>query len=115
MQLSNEDYQQWLERAVTELWYWTATQPKIKQDIQENQQINNEDCFAVHVNQKKLPEFLFDDTTVLEHLQYPKSFIVEDQRGETHNTLGMYNGTFPLLALINFMILFNTRLNEDKT
>jgi hypothetical protein len=106
MQLEDKDYQHWLTRTTTELLYWTADQP-ITQDETDIQ-----DCFSVHVNSKQLPSELFDDTRVSDRITYPKSFTQKTRTGKIHNHLGIYNGTFPLLALTNFTILFNTRINE---
>jgi hypothetical protein len=114
MQLTKTDYTIWLDRATTELLYWTAKQTIVVFD--ENNSTNKlesymHDCFANHINQGVLPKTLYDDNIVPSHIKYP-NFFTGTYNGDG-NHLGSYNATLPLLALLNFMILLNTRLNEN--
>jgi hypothetical protein len=121
MQLSDSDYNNWLDRAVTEIIYWTAEQPKI---IIDNQNITIDpsselhDCFASNVNDRQLSLSLYDPYIIPSNIQYPTGFVGHfDSQQQYHSTgsnLGKLNGTFPLLALLNFMFLFNSRLNETN-
>jgi hypothetical protein len=118
MELSSADYTQWLERTVTEILYWTASQPTVEEVKEANikfndTQTNITDCFSTHINQGKLPSKLYDEINIDKNIKYPKQFT--NLVGEKlYNHLGMTNGTFPLLALLNFLFLFNSRINKNN-
>jgi hypothetical protein len=114
MQLTKTDYTTWLDRATTELLYWTAKQTLVS--FNENNSTDKPesymyDCFANHINQGVLPKTLYNDNIVPSHITYP-NFFTDTHNGDG-NHLGSYNATLPLLALLNFMILLNIRLNEN--
>jgi hypothetical protein len=113
MQLTKTDYTTWLNRATTELLYWTAKQTIITSNETDNtDKLDIYDCFANHIHQGKLPDILFDDDIVPSCIEYPQSFTNIGNRNG--NNLGPYNSILPLLALLNFMILLNARLNENS-
>jgi hypothetical protein len=115
MELSSTDYKRWLERTVTEILYWTASQPTAEEAKEANIKLNDTqanitDCFSAHVNLSKLPLELYDEINIDKSIKYPEQFT--SPTGQSH--LGMTNGTFPLLALLNFLFLFNSRINKNN-
>jgi hypothetical protein len=105
MQLSTADYNKWLDRTVTEILYWTAD----KHYLAENQTTNIDfnDHIAEHIKNRKLPEDLYEHYDMLDNLRFKIGY------DKCSHNLGCANATFPLLALMKFLFLFNTRLNEQ--
>ena len=102
MQLSTDDYNKWLDRTVTEILYWTAE----KHDAIENQTLNIDvnDHVTEHIKNRKLPEDLYDNYDILSNHSFKFYY--------DNTNLGCDNATFPLLALMKFIFLFNVRLHD---
>ena len=102
MRLSTDDYNKWMARTVTEILYWTAN----KYDAIENSTLNIDvnDHVTEHIKNRKLPEDLYENYDILNNHSFKIHY--------DNNNLGCDNATFPLLALMKFIFLFNVRLYD---
>jgi hypothetical protein len=94
LHLSDTDYKNALIRSAKELVYWTSNTG------------NSTDNRINHIQQRKLPEDLYDHYSMLDNPSFRLMYNPED--------LGRVNGTFPLLSYTNLTFLLNTGLLENN-
>ncbi len=108
MGLSETDYQNWLDRSIKEIIYWTAAQPR-KETPQTpafySPDHDHSDCYALHLQEN---QFLATELYPYEHFEkrYPEDY---------HNihgnlSLGASNSIFTLVSLSRGLTLLATRI-----
>ncbi|WP_257266309.1 hypothetical protein [Endozoicomonas sp. ONNA2] len=96
LQVTDADYQQWLQRAAQELVYWTGLQPGEEGYESFRQSLfNHNECYLNHIEQGKLSTEL-----------YPEANKTKKTKACFYNingrlNLGAHNSTFPLITLLN--------------
>ncbi len=97
LRCSDAEYQQWLHRAAQEVVYWTALQPGEEQYEQLPQsRFDHAQCYLNHATgQRKLSPEL-----------YPEAEATQKKEVDFYNingrlNLGVNNGTFPFISLMN--------------
>ncbi|WP_299728600.1 hypothetical protein [uncultured Endozoicomonas sp.] len=113
--LDDVQYQKWLQRAAIEVVYWTALQPDEEGFDQLNSasQFDLEDCYSTHCNDQRgrfsMELYPADCLKMYGYGRppiYPESFLNCNKK----LNLGVNNGTFPFVALMQGYTLACARL-----
>jgi hypothetical protein len=117
MQLTEQDFELWLDRTAIEIVYWTALQPnffdrevELPQGLTEEQSERLLDSYSVHLNRdgRLNPELYPVAHNFFSAFKYPRDF----QYLHDEISLGKTNGTFPLIALIRGITRFTTEVSK---